>query len=347
MTSWGHFERRFDGIIDDLKAHEKLVDNTANVVGLSEMKQMREHVEVLRREAAEEVDRQERERTAKYLLDIVGWLKIDNNQQAKISDMITAELQKYPQTRDWILNQKRISTWMKCSMESTFLVLHGRPGTGKSALATRIATFLRSSGHSMVVSYICTYFQGTSTDYDQVIRSILLQLIQHNSHLIAYIYKEFILNQRGVKAQVIESLILEVIGAMSDNPSQTTYVHVIVDGLDECDQENQPKVISILERMVSKAFAATSTVCKILVTSTMLPAISRKLKQKHCISLSGSKEKEAIMNAIASYAAQRLSELKRRMDFKEDELKCLELQLATKADGKFKLKGYVNNYPLT
>ncbi|KAK2729879.1 nacht domain protein [Colletotrichum kahawae] len=277
MTSWGHFERRFDGIIDDLKAHEKLVDNTANVVGLSQIKQMRENVEALRREAAEQVDRQERERTAKHLLDIVGWLKIDDNQQARISDMVTAELQKYPQTRDWILDQKRISTWMKCSMESTFLVLQGRPGTGKSALATRIATFLRSSGRSMVVSYICTYSQGTSTDYDQVIRSILLQLIQHNSDLIAYIYKEFILNQRGVKAQVIESLILEVIGAVSDNPSQTTYVHVIVDGLDECDKENQPKVISILERMVSKAFAVTSAVCMFLWARLVLNFLTNNM----------------------------------------------------------------------
>ncbi|KAI8195212.1 hypothetical protein KHU50_011007 [Colletotrichum sp. SAR 10_65] len=204
MTSWGHFERRFDGIIDDLKAHEKLVDNTANVVGLSQMKKMRDNVEALRREAAEQVDRQERERIAKYLLDIVSWLKIDNNQQAKISDMITAELQKYPQTRDWILDQKKISTWMR------------------------------------------------------------------------------------------------------------------LDGLDECDKETQSKVISILERMEAKAIATTSTVWR--------------------------KEKAAIMKAIASYAAQRLGELKARMDFKEDELKCLELQLATKADGMFLWARLVLNY---
>ncbi|KAH9240896.1 hypothetical protein K456DRAFT_1768068 [Colletotrichum gloeosporioides 23] len=344
MTSWGHFERRFDGIINDLKAHEKLVDSTANVVGLAQIKQMRENVEALRREAAEQVDRQERERTAKQLLDVVGWLKVDNNQQANISDMITAELQKYPQTRGWILDQKRISTWMKCSMESRFLVLHGHPGTGKSALATRITAFLRSSGNSRVVSYICTYSQGASTDYDQIIRSILLQLIQHNSDLIAYIYEEFILKQKDVKAQVIESLILGVIGAISNNPSQTTYVHVVLDGLDECDKEKQPNVISLLERMVSKAVTTTSTVCKVLVTSIMPPAISRKLKQKHCISLSGEKEKEALKKAIASYAAQRLVELKSRMDFKVSELKSLELQLATKADGMFLWARLVLNY---
>ncbi|KAJ0268097.1 hypothetical protein COL940_013715 [Colletotrichum noveboracense] len=138
-------------------------------------------------------------------------------------------------------------------------------------------------------------------------------LIQHNSDLIAYIYEEFILKQKDVKAQ-------------------TTYVHVVLDGLDECDKEKQPNVISLLERMVSKAVTTTSTVCKVLVTSIMPPAISRKLKQKHCISLSGEKEKEALKKAIASYAAQRLVELKSRMDFKVSELKSLELQLATKAD---------------
>ncbi|TDZ16660.1 hypothetical protein Cob_v010442 [Colletotrichum orbiculare MAFF 240422] len=260
MTSWGRFERRFDSIIDDLKAHEKLVDDTANAVGHSQMKKMREDMQNMRREAAEQVDSQEKERTAKRLLDIFGWLKVDNNEQARIADMITAEVQQYPQTRDWILDQKQIVKWMNCSMESTFLVLHGRPGTGKSALATRITTFLRSSGNSMVVSHICTYLQATSTDYDQIIRSILLQLIRHNSDLIAYVFEEFILKQRDVKAQVIEGLILDVIGAVSDTPSQATYVHVVLDGLDECGNDKQPKIVSLLERMVSKVFDTTSTV---------------------------------------------------------------------------------------
>ncbi|GKT51135.1 uncharacterized protein ColSpa_11316 [Colletotrichum spaethianum] len=53
MTSWGRFQRRFDGIIDDLRAHEKLVDQTANAVGHSKMKKMREDVTALRQQQLE------------------------------------------------------------------------------------------------------------------------------------------------------------------------------------------------------------------------------------------------------------------------------------------------------
>ncbi|KDN69904.1 putative NACHT domain-containing protein [Colletotrichum sublineola] len=293
MTSWGRFERRFDSIIEDLKAHEKLVDSTANAVGHSQMKKIREDVETLRREAAEQVDREETERTASQFLNIVGWLKVDNNQQAKNFDTISAEPQ-------------------------------------------------RSLGKSLVVSHICTYSQAASTEYDQIIRSILLQLIQNDTDLVAYVYKEFILNKKPVTAQVIESLILEVIGAISDNPSQTKYVHIVLDGLDECDKEKQPKVINLLERMISKAFTSASTICKVLVSSRIPSAVARKLKQKHIVSLSG--EKKALEKAIAVYAAQRLRELKTRMNFKEFELKELELQLASKADGMFLWARLVLNY---
>ncbi|KAK1948821.1 hypothetical protein LY78DRAFT_751832, partial [Colletotrichum sublineola] len=292
MTSWGRFERRFDSIIEDLKAYEKLVDSTANAVGHSQMKKIRED--------------------------------------------------RYLQTCDWILSQKRITSWMRCSMESSFLVLHGHPGTGKSVLATRIVIFLRSLGKSLVVSHICTYSQAASTEYDQIIRSILLQLIQNDTDLVAYVYKEFILNKKPVTAQVIESLILEVIGAISDNPSQTKYVHIVLDGLDECDKEKQPKVINLLERMISKAFTSAATICKVLVSSRIPSAVARKLKQKHIVSLSG--EKKALEKAIAVYAAQRLRELKTRMNFKEFELKELELQLESKADGMFLWARLVLNY---
>lgn len=334
MTSWGRFQRRFDGIIDDLKAHENLVDKTASVVGLDEARKMREDLVALRQESLDKVTKEEEERTAAQYVAIVGWLKMDDAEQVRIFDSVLEEPQKYSGTCDWIYGQSQMSAWMRCTQESPFLVLHGHPGTGKSVLATQITTFLRSSGNSLVVSHICTYTQAASTEYDQILRSILLQLVRSDTDLVAYIFEEFIFKKKSVTSQALERLILEVIDAVSNNPSQTKCVHIIVDGLDECDKEKQPKIINFLERMVTVGINSTSTICKILVSTHMPPTVAKKLKQKHVVSLSN--EKQALGKAIANYAAQRLGALRTRwfqMGITDAELKELETRLTKKADG--------------
>jgi hypothetical protein len=334
MTSWGRFQRRFDSIIDDLKAHESLVDKTANAVGLSESRGMREELATLRGEVLERVAKEEEERAAAQFVAIVGWLKMDDSDQAKLFESVMTEPQKYAETCDWIFGQEKIVTWMRCSQESAFLVLHGHPGTGKTVLAAKIATFLKPSGKSLVVSHICTYSQTLSTEYDQVLRSILLQLVRSDTDLIAYIYQEFILKKKSITPQAIERLVLETISAISNNPAEMKYVHIILDGLDECDKEKQVKIVTLLERMVSAAFASTSAVCKVLVTSSMPASVAKKLKQKHIVSLST--EKVALGKSIALYAAQRLGQFRTRwhqMGITDGELKNLEMQLARKADG--------------
>ncbi|PHH86849.1 hypothetical protein CDD83_9674 [Cordyceps sp. RAO-2017] len=297
MTSWGRFQRRFDGIIDDLKAHEDLVDKTANAVGHAESQKLRDNVEALRQESLGKVAKEEEERTAMQYLAIVGWLKMDDSEQLKVLDSVLAEAQKYP---------------------------------------AQIATFLRSCGQSLVVCHVCSYSQAASTEYDQILRSVLLQLVRSSTDLVAYIFDEFILRKKAVTAQAIERLILTLIGAVSDNPRQTQYVHVVLDGLDECDKEKQLKIVNLLERMISAAVTSTSTVCKVLVTSHMPQTLVKKLKQKQSVSLA--REKVGLEKAITTYAAKRLSMLRSRwfqMGIKDTEIKALELRLAKKADGMF------------
>jgi len=336
MTSWGRFQRRFDGIIDDLKAHERLVDNTANAVGLSELRKMREAVETSKRESLERLAREEQANAGTQFLAIVGWLKLDDREQAKIFDSVTAELCKYPGTCDWILAHPRIAAWMRCSRESSFLTLHGSPGTGKSVLAAQVVNFLKPSRTSLVVSHLCTYSQTTSTEYDQILRSVLLQLVRSDGDLVAYIYEDFILGKKPVTTQAIDRLIIDTIGAISNNPAQTKYVHVVVDGIDECGDETQLKTIGLLERMMSAAFDSTSAVCKVFVSTCMPSSLAKKLKQKHVVSLSNAHERTALNKAIALYASKKLGGLRSRwlqLGIKDSEMKELEVRLASKADG--------------
>ena len=341
LTSWGRFQRRFDSIIEDLKAHEELIDKTANAVHISEAREMRGKLEVWRQEALDKLAKDEAEQTAAQYLTIVGWLKLDESDQLKIFDSIESEASSNPGTCDWILKQQKISAWMRCSQEASFLVLHGHPGTGKSVLATQIANFLKAAGHSLVVTHFCTYSYATSKDYDQILKSILTQLIRSNTDLVAHVYEELILKKTTPSPQVLEQLLRDLVSATSLAPSQIRYIHIIVDGLDECDNDRQVKTINVLERIVSTAFSSGSTVCKVLLSSQV---IAKKLKHKQTVSLSD--ERDNMEKAIRHYAAQRLGSLRPRafqMGISDADIESIGFRIATKAAGESQDRFYMLN----
>ncbi|KAF6825207.1 NACHT domain protein [Colletotrichum plurivorum] len=213
MTTWGRFQRRFDNIVGDLKAHEQLVDATANAlgqsVGQSELRRIKEQVEKTRREALEKVVEEEKERTT--------------------------------------------------------------------------------------------------------------------SHMVAYVHDQFLRKKTRVTQLALERIILEVIGAISDNPTHTRYVHVVLNGLEECEKEKEDKIIKHLGRMEAAALRSASAVCKVLVSSRMPSSVAKTLSGKHVISLSN--EKEAITTAIATYTSKRLVEVKEKMELTDLEVEGVKSRL--------------------
>ncbi|KAH7303097.1 hypothetical protein B0I35DRAFT_384399 [Stachybotrys elegans] len=336
LTSWGRFQRHFEGIIEDLKAHEELIDKTANAVHISESKEMRRTLQIWRQEHLDKLAREEAEQTAAQYLAIIGCLRVDESTQLKIFDTIASEASTNPGTCDWILKQSTIQAWMRCHQSSTFLLLHGRPGCGKSVLATQIVQFLQASKQSLVVSHLCTYSYDESMDYDKILRSVLMQLIRSDTDLVAHIYDALILKKKVPGSKLLEELIRNSVSASSLNPSLTRYIHIIIDGLDECDKITQSRVIKMMERVVSAAFSSGSTVCKVLLSSRASPAVAKKARQTQTVSLSD--ENESLEKAIETYASQRLSLLQpqfSQLRISNDDLNALGLRIAKKAEGMF------------
>ncbi|KAI8722914.1 NACHT domain-containing protein [Fusarium sp. LHS14.1] len=336
LTSWGRFQRRFEGIIEDLKAHEELVDKTANAVHASESKEMRRTLQIWRQEHLDKLAKEESEQTAAQYLAIVGCLKADESTQLNIFDAIASETSTNPGTCDWILKQSSIQAWMRCHQSSTFLLLHGRPGSGKSVLATQIVQFLQSSKQSLVVSHFCTYSYEDSMDYGKILRSVLMQLIRSDTDLIAYVHDVLVLKKKVPGSKLLEDLIRSSVSASSLIPSVTRSIHIIIDGLDECDQTTQSRVIKMMERVVSAAFSSGSTICKVLLSSRMSSAIAKKARQAQTVSLSD--ENDSLEKAIETSASQRLSLLQpqfSQLRISNHDLNALGLRIAKKAEGMF------------
>ncbi|KAH7163473.1 hypothetical protein B0J13DRAFT_634785 [Dactylonectria estremocensis] len=336
LSSWGRFQRRFDTLIEDLKAHEDLVDKTANAVNIAHAAKLREQLSTWRTERLEELAKQENEDFARQYQAIVGWMKLDDADQQVIFDSIATEGAKHPGTCDWILKQKSLVSWMKAKPETPFLWLEGNPGTGKSVIATQIDTFLRKSGHSLVVRHFCKYSYTSSTQYDQILRSLLTQLIRPSVDLVAHIYGEYVLAKKAITVTALDQLILSMSMAVSSAASKPKCIHIIIDGLDECDVEKQDRAASLLQRLVSMSGSNGSTLCKVLLASRRSPVLTKTFRKKPAVSLAN--EKRNIALAMRTYASQKLGLIHHRLSqlgITDGDLNDISDKIVERADGMF------------
>ncbi|KAK4164614.1 hypothetical protein QBC43DRAFT_352703 [Cladorrhinum sp. PSN259] len=338
LSSWGRFQRTFDSIFENLQRHEELIDKTAAAVDVSEAKEMRDALHAWRRESREQLEKEGQDKASLNFLTIVGWLKVNESDQDKIFESISSEPRSFPGTTGWITKNHKIASWMRANHEKTFLVLHGHPGTGKSALASEIATFLRSDNVSLIVTHFCTYLYASSIEYDQILKSILVQLIRSNADLISHAYDQLIRQKKAPTSQVLERLICDLIISAAESPSQTSYIHIIVDGLDECAEDQKKRVIKILERFVSVASSQSSgaTICKVLVSTRTTQRSLSALRQKQTITLS--EEKHEVTRSIKQYASQKIAKLSdrlRQLGITDEDIQDVVHGIAEKADGMF------------
>lgn len=295
---------------------------------------MRECLRDQRNETLNGLAKQEDEDSIRQYQAIVGWLKMDDTDQQVIFDSIASEAEKNEGTCNWILKQPTLVSWMRTRPETPFVWLQGNPGAGKSVLATQIDGFLRSSQQSLVVRHFCTYSYESSIQFDQILRSLLIQLIRSNSDLTNYVYEEFVLARQAVTIKSLSQLVRTICEAISPIPSKKKYVHFILDGLDECEVEKQGRLTNLLETLTSMGSQANSGVLKILVSSRPTPFLLKRFRKRSTVSLAD--EKGGIDEAIENYANRKLSFLKHRfleLGIFDADIKELSRGISSKSDG--------------
>jgi hypothetical protein len=295
---------------------------------------MRQDIRLWREESLEKLQGEEVERNAKQFRSIASWLKINESEQLTIYDTTLEEGSRHPGTCSWLVRHPRISAWLQRKPDTPFLWLQGNAGTGKSILAAQLVKFLRVAKCN-AVSHFCTYSYASSTNYEYILKSLLLQLLRENGELVAHAYQECVLGKKSPSIAMIERLLYTVSISVSNGPRDVQYAWIIVDGLDECEPDKQPRLLSLLNQIASKGTPEGGTVCKVLVSSRFSPIISKHLHKKQLVSLSA--ETDHLNKAIKAYASHRLAlmnERFRQLELEAEEIEAIESEIVEKSDGK-------------
>lgn len=298
---------------------------------------MRQDLRVWREERLAQLKREEIELASKQYLETMSWLRIDESEQMSVFDAMSDEGARFPGTSGWILKTSNVKMWLQRKPEAPLLWLHGNPGSGKTTLLTQLINFHSLTG-SIVVRHFCTYSYPSSTKYDYIVRSLLLQLLRSNSELLAHVYNECILGKKPPAISTFEQLLQMVVLSMSNEPRETEYVWMVLDGLDECTAEAQRRLLSLLRNLTLKASSNGGTVCKVLVSGRAFPSTYslKSSQEKHIVSLTDYGKE--LTEAIRKYASQRLQSLGEafhQLELAPDEVEDMERKIAHKSDGMF------------
>ncbi|KAH8890574.1 hypothetical protein GQ53DRAFT_794643 [Thozetella sp. PMI_491] len=335
LTSWGRFQRRFDGIIEDMKRHENLIDLEANARNIAESRKAHQDIRTWREEQLEIVSRFEEEQAANQYQSIMSWLKIDESDQLAIFDLAAAEGLKHPGTCSWILKHPKMTTWLQRKQDLPFLRLEGSAGCGKSVLSSQLVNFIKTT--SFVMHHFCSYAHASSTKYEDILKSLLLQLLRRDGDLCAHVYKRCILEKQAATRSALDQLLRTAFASMSNDPSKPEYIWIVFDGLEQCTNDTQARVMSLMEQISSTKSSSTGeTICKVLVSSRSMPAFSSRSRKRQVVSLAD--EKEHLHAAIGLYSSQRLHSLLQKLSqlsIGPGDLEEIARGITTKADGMF------------
>lgn len=343
LTTCGRFERRFSNVIENLENHAKLITEEGNVLNISETQRKLGELLSQQKENLRQIEVEEERYSERQFADTISRLQIDGRDQLAIFDSVS-ECLKYEGTCAWVLQQENIASWLNPNGRVQSLWLHGSAGTGKSVLSAHLITFTKSNGSSQVIYHFCSDQYPDSKSYDQILRSIIRQLLQLSGDAIAHAHNIFLKSRKAPSLPELEKLVGELLTIISGESEKAGPVWVVVDGVDECEADKLPRLISILAgRSMGRARTGLSSrrdvPCKVLLASRRAPAFEKGFRNLSVVSLGDESIKNQVRVAIGTYVSHRLrspenSRRLKQLEFEAHEMDEIEGDIVQKADGK-------------
>ncbi|ORY19419.1 hypothetical protein BCR34DRAFT_128195 [Clohesyomyces aquaticus] len=249
QATWRTFRTDFNAIISNLQSHRRLLDSQAIFIGVSQtMKSMTELYEIRRMLEEECTKRQEEEAKSRHLA-VINWLcaadSVSDHEEAISVQENNAD------SGIWFFEQETIRDWIDQSPSAEpVLWINGRPGAGKTILASSLVEKCRHQ-HPSVVFFYCKHGDPDRNNFIGFARSIISQLSQLNPLLPAFIFEKQ--STSGVDSLRSSKLAKELLAVAIET---FDILKIVIDGLDECVKSQKEEISSWVRGSVASASAA-------------------------------------------------------------------------------------------
>lgn len=161
---------------------------------------------------------------------------------------------------DWILENPEYKVFTRPG-GSTMLTILGRPGEGKTFLATFVVETLLRADNTQALYFFCKAGDPEKRSALRVLRTLLAQLLRCDKALYEVIEEIYYNNGHAVAQSVVD---VKAALGLALQAASSPEVYIVIDGLDEC-QDNLD-LIRILLELRSNATTARKAVRLMLCT---------------------------------------------------------------------------------
>ena len=202
----------------------------------------RDRVQMLAQATEADMRRQREEEQSKRMQmdlrkQVVDWIKACED-DAKLdvrSDIRTHMDTHHGDSCEWLFKHSIFCAWLEAKKTSS-MWYNAPPGAGKTILTSTVVKHLQEKG-SKTVTFFCAFNDPIRRKPITALRCLALQLLTHVAAIpdqVLRLYQDdiehhcFSLNDSWIAVEVVEALI-----------KQIGRVHILVDGLDECEDRQQ------------------------------------------------------------------------------------------------------------
>ena len=196
---------------------------------------------------------------------------------------------------------------------------------GKTIVASLIIEEMRKIDSVDVGFFYCKYSDDRKNSFVDVLRGILIQLVQKNEELLSHVYEaccsssEVMLNSLALLKQLVEVSLRSCANAC-----------IIIDGIDECEETEEKKVVGWFLAMFEKITKDDAGTLRLLFISQRDKVTEKLLAQAVVIQLDSKYHQEDIQ----SYARYWSMKIQQKFGISEESASQIGTDVAAQAQGK-------------
>ncbi|KAF5852242.1 hypothetical protein GGP41_001012, partial [Bipolaris sorokiniana] len=251
---WETFESEYVSIKIDLQHHLDVLLHSVQVLHFNASRE----VEQARRR---EEERKERSAFLSWVSNI-DFEKTHQDTYAK----------KHAGTCDWLVRESKYQQWFSNSV-SSLLWCHGKPGIGKSVLASNVIEDITTKVELQQDTAICfAYYNYQNTqlsDISQIVAALIKQLCRKKDHIPHDLLQ--------LKHDALSPSLVGTQDRFTSLIEDWRQVYVVFDALDECLETEREAILGFITGIVT---APTSCNVKVLVTSRKEMDIAKAFEDK-------------------------------------------------------------------